>query len=60
MRSEPQAFISPKTNKQVPFEDYRLELEAWTLSTDVEKKRQAIIAARSLLEFLDGVNYIIR
>ena len=55
VRSEPPAFISPKTNKQVPFKDYRLELEAWTLSTDVEKKKQVVIAARSLPEFLDGV-----
>ena len=55
VRSEPPAFISPKTNKQVPFEDYRLELEAWTLSTDVEKEKQAVIAARSLPAFLDGV-----
>ena len=53
VQSEPPAFISPKTNKQVPFEDYRSELEAWTLSADVEKK-QAAIAAR-LPEFLDGV-----
>ena len=55
VRSEPPAFFSPKTNKQVPFQDYRLELEAWTLSTDVEKKKQAVIAARPLPEFLDGV-----
>ena len=55
VRSEPPAFISLKTNKQVPFEDYRLELEDWTLSIDVEKKKQAVIAARSLPEFLDGV-----
>ena len=39
----------------MPFEDYRLGLEAWTLSTDVEKKKQAVIAARLLPEFLDGV-----
>ena len=44
--SEPPAFISPKTIKQVPFEDYRLELEAWILSTDVEKNKQAVIAAK--------------
>ena len=55
VQSKPPAFISPKTNKQVPFEDYVLELEAWTLSTDIEKKKQAVIAARSLAEFLDGV-----
>ena len=55
VRSEPPVFISPKTNKQVPFEDYRLELEAWTLSTDAEKKKQAVIAVRSLSEFLNGV-----
>ena len=56
VRSEPLAFISPKkTNKQVPFKDDRLELKDWTLSTDVEKKKQAAIAARSLPEFLDGV-----
>ena len=55
VRSEPPAFISPKTNKQVPYEDYRLELEVWTLSTDVERKKQAAIAARSLPELLDGV-----
>ena len=55
VRSEPPVLISPKTNKQVPFEDYRFEPEAWTLSTEVEKKKQAVIAARSLPEFLDGV-----
>ena len=32
-----------------------LELEAFTLSADVKKKKQAVIAARSLHEFLDGV-----
>ena len=53
--SEPPVFISPKTNKQVPFKGYRLELEVWTLSTDVEKKKQAVIAARLLPEFLYGV-----
>ena len=55
VRSEPPAFISPKTDKQLPFKDYTLEVEAWTLSTHVEKKKQAVIAARSLLKFLDGV-----
>ena len=40
---------------QVCFKDYRLEPETWTLSTDVEKKKQAVNAARSLLEFLNGV-----
>ena len=60
VRSEPPAFISPKTNKQIPFEDYRLKLEAWTSSTDVEKKKQAVTAARSLPEFLDGVKLRIR
>ena len=55
VQSEPPALISPKTNKQVPHEDYRLELEAWTLSTDVEKKKQAVVAARSLPELLNGV-----
>ena len=55
MRSEPPAFISLKTTKQVPYKDYKLELEAWTLQTDVEKKKQAVIAARSFPELLDRV-----
>ena len=57
VRSEPPAFILPKTNNQVPFEGYRLELEAWTLSTDVEKK-QAVIAASLLPEFFYGVKLL--
>ena len=41
---------------QRPYKDYGLELEAWTLSADVEKKKKkAVIAARSLSELLDGV-----
>ena len=35
VQSESPAFISPQTNKQVSYEDYRLELEASTLSIDV-------------------------
>ena len=55
MRSEPPTFISPKTCKQVPYGGYKLELEAWTLSTDVEKRKQAVVAARSLPELLHSV-----
>ena len=55
IRSEPPAFISTKTNKAIPYEEYRLELEAWTISSDVDKKKLAVIAARSLPEQVDGV-----
>ena len=61
VRSEPPAFISPKTNKQVPYEDYRLELEAWILSTDVEKKKQAVLLQQDhCLSFSMVSNYEIR
>ena len=48
--SEPLAFISPKTNKQVPFEDYRLELEAWTLSTG--RRSRLLLQQDDCLSFL--------
>ena len=32
-----------------------MELEAWTISSEVEKKKLAVIAARSLPEQVDGI-----
>ena len=50
---------SPKTERVEDHEDYRLKLaresETWTLSSDVEKKKEAVNAARSLPQFLGGV-----
>ena len=55
VRSEPPAFVSSTTNKAVPYDEYRLELEAWNLSTELDKKKVAVAAARSLLEHVDGI-----